>query len=166
VLAAVALASAACNLVDAPLGGLTLRPADAGARDTGPDAPAPIDAALDAPGLVPDDAGLDAGLDSGLDAALDAGLDAGIDSGPPPSCDDIYGDAEGYVRCEETEAECWFSADTPTNCDDVCEEWGGECLDAWDNPNEKGEECDHAEQPDADDCESEGRSTQLCVCTR
>jgi len=154
---------AACSLVDVPIpGGLTVgAPARDSGPDPGPDA-APGDGGLDA--AVLPDASVDAALDASFDAGLDSGLDAGNDAGPPPSCDDLYGDVPGYILCEETEGTCAFNAEIDTNCADLCADLDQECLDAYDNPNDPGQECDRNDE--SDDCQTGDHSTELCVCTR
>ncbi|MEX1365223.1 MAG: hypothetical protein AB1Z98_19000 [Nannocystaceae bacterium] len=86
-------------------------------------------------------------------------------SGSPATCDELYGNAPGYVLCEETDTECRFNATTGGGtCNEVCADFGGMCLAAFDNPNDRGRECVVIE-PNTDTCATE-RSTELCVCSR
>jgi hypothetical protein len=127
------------------------------------------------------DAGANVGLDAGaeLDAnplpvdafvPLDAPMvedDAGsstLDSGPPEprDCDEIYGDLQNFMHCEETEHECMFyTVLNQLTCAEVCESEGGTCIEAYDNgllfpcaPVSPPRSCDDRKLDD------------ICVCSR
>lgn len=86
-------------------------------------------------------------------------------SGGPLTCDELYGNAPGYVLCEQTDRECRFNATTGGGtCNQMCTDFGGTCLAAFDNPNTAGQECIVLE-PNKDTCETP-RTTELCVCSR
>ena len=134
-----------------------------------PDAGASSDGGIDARG---EDAGAarDASRDAArADAALDGAADASpdADAGPPDagaSCDEIFGTAPEHIPCWETPTTCAFNVDTGgESCGTVCERFGRACVEAYDNPNDPGDECDVNE---ADGCGHTGRSTELCECAR
>jgi hypothetical protein len=47
----------------------------------------------------------------------------------------------------------------------VCATYGADCLDGIDNVSDPGLEC-IPKDPDPDDCDTEGRNTEICVCSR
>jgi hypothetical protein len=92
-----------------------------------------------------------------------AGTSTGVD--PGPSCDDLFGAAPGYIYCMETPAACYFNADTGgSNCNAMCTMLGSVCVEAFDNPNEAGQECVMI-RGSTDTCDT-NRGTELCACSK
>jgi hypothetical protein len=86
-------------------------------------------------------------------------------AGPSPSCDELYGGAPGYILCMESDSECRFNATTGGgDCNMMCAQFLGTCIEAFDNPNDPGDECDIV-RPNSDDCNTD-RGTELCVCSK
>ncbi len=97
--------------------------------------------------------------------AADAG-DDGDGAPPASSCDAWYGDAPGYLLCDETAGTCSFNAvvDYGT-CQEVCADRGGECRSATNNFNDRGQECVDRGWGD-DDCLTDRRRTAICECSK
>jgi hypothetical protein len=157
-----AVSLAACAI---EVAGLREGEADAGGRrDAGVEAGQPE---TDAGAPTGDAAGtLDAGPDASalIDAGLDAGsgLDAGVDAGA--SCEDIFRSVDGWIPCWETATSCAFNATTRgASCETVCAMFGRGCVEAYDNPNDEGDEC---VATTAEGCGHTGRGTELCECGR
>ncbi len=100
-----------------------------------------------------------ASADAGsADASADAASSEGDASAA--SCDDLYGDASGYVLCAEYGGTCEFYSTTGpgVTCADLCSTVGQDCLESYDS--------------DAPDCvevsADEGctaiHAQQICVC--
>lgn len=112
-------------------------------------------AAIDA-GEVPADAPADA---PAADAATPA--DAADAQMPLTPCDVTYGAAPGYVLCQEQPDTCEFNATTNGgNCNEMCGNYGGVCIGAYDN--ERGTPCVRLM---AEDCMT-NRATEICICSR
>jgi len=80
-------------------------------------------------------------------------------------CDQVYGQAPGYIACDATETTCSFNANTAGgNCQDMCQLFGGTCIGAIDNPGDPGTECT-AIPGSMDDCLTL-RATEICICNR
>ena len=127
------------------------------------DAASPTDAGLDSGTVHPPDAGLDAAVppaDAGLDAALPP-PDAGVDASPGPlPCDDRYGSADSYERCDAPDDRCAFYSQLGgQSCEDVCRDLGGQCLEA------RADSANGCADQGAVDCGT-GQSDGICVCTR
>ncbi len=92
------------------------------------------------------------------------------DASPPdalvlPACDDTYGQALEYLLCIEDDTTCEFNARTGGGtCDEMCAQFGGVCLGAYDNVSDPGAECDRI-VASGDDCFTP-RNTEICVCSR
>jgi hypothetical protein len=92
-----------------------------------------------------------------------AGTSTGED--PGPSCDELFGAAPGYIYCMETPAACYFNANTGgSNCNAMCTMLGSDCVEAFDNPNEAGQEC-VVIAGSMDTCDT-NRGTELCACSK
>ena len=110
-------------------------------------------------------AGVQLGTSTGETASTGpttTGEEPGSSSGsPPPSCDELYGAAPGYLLCMETPDECHFAAATNGgNCNAMCSMFQGTCIDAFDN----SAGCTVL-VPNLDDCTT-NRGTEICVCSR
>jgi hypothetical protein len=103
-------------------------------------------------------------------ATLDGAADEAGETtdGPRPTCTAKYGTVPGFILCEETATDCSFNVATDyvTSCTTVCAGAGGACLDAIDNPNDPGTECEEATDAQPVTCDSSTFETMLCVCDR
>lgn len=89
--------------------------------------------------------------------------ETGGSTGSLASCDQLYGDALDYLLCSQEPDRCHFSVTTDgASCEALCAQHGGTCLQAFDNPNDPGTECNVLGE---DTCQTQ-RSTEICVCTR
>lgn len=124
----------------------------------GPPRGAPPEADVDAAGPATDASG------PAVDAASP---DAAPDAAPLRTCEEIYGAASQYSLCDEQPTTCEFNVETNGgSCGLLCGNYGGTCLEAYDNdtdPTMPGIEC--IRKPGDDNCDSE-RNTEICVCTR
>jgi hypothetical protein len=79
----------------------------------------------------------------------------------PLSCDDQYMDAPDYILCVEDETSCTFNTETAfaDSCDDICNDYGGECLQAFDNYR-----CSTIAAEV--ECSSSKFDTTACVCSK
>lgn len=116
-------------------------------------------------GMASSTTGWSTGASTDSDGATES-RGSSSETGAPvvPSCAQIYGAAPGYILCVETDTECHFNATTNGTCLDMCMAYGGGCLDAMDNFNDPGLECDVV-RPDEDTCMTV-RGTELCVCDK
>ena len=81
------------------------------------------------------------------------------------SCYEIYHNAPEYVLCQQLDFTCEFNVLTNGgNCDQMCSNYGGTCVAAYDNDNDPAVLCTRKEAS-GDDC-STLRSTEICVCSR
>ena len=163
--------------VDAPVEDVTSEAPPEAAADVSSDvvADTPIDVVPDvmvdvvpdvAPDVVPDvvtdvvtDVVPDVVPDVVIDAVTDVVPDVVVE--PPPTCNELFGDASQYVYCEETANTCKFSASTAgSNCKAMCESLGGTCVGAWDNGSDP---CGVISWNDT--CDT-NRGTEICECTR
>jgi hypothetical protein len=100
------------------------------------------------------------GSSSGL-AGTSSGGESSSSTEAPPSCDELYGMAQGYLLCLETLNECHFATITNGgNCNALCSTYGGACIDAFDNTDGCA-----VIRPDMDTCET-NRYSEICVCSR
>lgn len=91
----------------------------------------------------------------------DAGETDDPDAQPLSVCDQVFGDAPEYELCAEEDASCRFAASTGGGtCREMCDRFGAECLEAFDNDQVPCEP-QNAEPPDT--CDTP-RSTEICVC--
>jgi len=76
------------------------------------------------------------------------------------SCAGQYSGGPGYYLCEE-DVFCQIGANvSATTCDEICEDGGGECIDAYNNDNMCG-----LGQPYG--CgNTQGFNTVICICSR
>lgn len=89
--------------------------------------------------------------------------ETGGTTGGLASCDDLYGESLEYLLCTQEVDRCHFSVRTDgASCETLCAQYGGACLQAFDNPNDPGTECDILGE---DTCQTQ-RTTEICVCTR
>ena len=87
------------------------------------------------------------------------------DAPPPPTCDQLYGGAPEYILCDEQPDTCEFNARTDGgDCNEMCQDFGGTCVMAYDNQTGNGLDCIRVEAT-GDDCTT-NRTTEICVCTR
>jgi hypothetical protein len=135
----------------------------------GEDAGAAVDAAPTETFVMPDAAPYDPNDGNGSvgDGMAPDAVDTGAsdpETGPDvSSCDELFGDAEEYFYCEETQTSCTFSARTGGTCADLCASYGAACLRAWDNANDPG--ADVCASIGDDQC-STRRTTEICKCER
>lgn len=123
-------------------------------------------------GLEPDGGSTDDGgttMTASTGEAESGGTTTGSDgasssSGSAITCDEMYGTAPDYILCMETDSECHFNATTNGSCNELCPMYGGACIEAFDNPNTAGQECEA--NPAAGDTCSTSRTTGLCVCSK
>ncbi len=79
-----------------------------------------------------------------------------------PGCEAQFGEAPGFVLCEETATTCRFNAFTDGGtCDDLCRNFGARCLGAFDN---EGPSC--TPFPESSDTCQTPRQTEICICER
>jgi hypothetical protein len=94
-------------------------------------------------------------------AGTSTGGESSSSTEAPPSCDELYGMAQGYLLCLETLNECHFATITNGgNCNALCSTYGGACIDAFDNTDGCA-----VIRPDMDTCET-NRYSEICVCSR
>ena len=97
-------------------------------------------------------------------AAPDAAVDAGPEPSPDaadPSCDRLFGAANGYQLCSETATTCTFNVDVnETSCDHQCGLFGSTCESASDS--DQGFPCVVA---GATACATTHNSV-ICTCVR
>lgn len=80
-------------------------------------------------------------------------------------CRARYGLAFGFVLCESDAASCSFNAEiTGRDCNVLCAQFGGVCLEAWDNSNNTGEECLKTQSAPVP-CD-DVKETNICVCSQ
>lgn len=80
----------------------------------------------------------------------------------PPTCNELYGAAPGYLLCMETAFACQFLAVTNgDDCNTMCSLFGGTCLAAFDN---SAGTCEVIE-PNTDTCDT-NRGDEICECSR
>lgn len=90
-----------------------------------------------------------------------AGSAGGAGGSVPTTCDGQYSLVSGYMKCSESDTECEFIVPNVVACAEVCKQFGGECIDAWDNY--PAGTCDG---PNFDaDCSSTGFVDLVCVCS-
>jgi hypothetical protein len=99
-----------------------------------------------------------------VETDADSGSSSSSGSVAPPSCDDVFGKAPGYVLCEETDTTCNFAALTMGTCAQMCAAYGGTCLEAFDNVGSGGVECVPV-RLSTDTCDT-SRQTEICVCDK
>lgn len=84
---------------------------------------------------------------------------------PPPTCDELFGTASGYVLCMHDATSCTFNVNPNGNtCTTICDSYGQTCLGGIDNPGDAGTECMIQGPFDCDD--GSGKSSTICICTR
>lgn len=77
-------------------------------------------------------------------------------------CATAFGEAPGFLLCNEEEAQCTFAATTNgSNCNAMCGRFNARCIGALDN---EGPNCT-ALPNSMDDC-STNRGTEICICER
>lgn len=92
----------------------------------------------------------------------DGSVEGEPDAEPRSICDDTFGDAPDYELCAEEDAACVFATRTDGGtCREMCERFGAECLEAFDNDQPPCEP-QNADPPDT--CDTP-RSTEICVCS-
>ncbi len=135
--------------------------ADGGVVPPEPDAEAPR---ADAAPTEPADGGP---ADTG--AVEDASEADTGSSGPAPSCDEVYGAADGYQLCMEAEEECVFYVRLREgrSCDDVCTSGTepGVCLRVEENLNSAAHRCTPTGGDD-EECDDHDAEDNICVCSR
>lgn len=86
------------------------------------------------------------------------------EGGPPPTCQEVFGTAEGYISCTEAPGSCAFNVNVyGASCNTLCGMFGHGCIDSINNPGlGDGNEC--FDQGGEYDCNSVGKDTTICVC--
>jgi hypothetical protein len=81
---------------------------------------------------------------------------------PPPSCQELFGTADGYTLCAEDGASCTFALNSNgASCNVICNSFGHACIGAIDNPG--GLECVSQGMLSCDDLEG---GTTICICAK
>ena len=81
------------------------------------------------------------------------------------SCNELYGAAPEYVLCQQLDLTCEFNVLTNGgNCNQMCANFGGSCVAAYDNDTGPDLDCVRKEAS-GDDCTT-NRNTEICICTR
>ena len=83
---------------------------------------------------------------------------------PALTCDDVFGDAVDYIRCEEfeTPARCAFNVTlSDDNCGNLCQDFGRNCLGALNNTSTS---CTALEQ-ELFPCDH-GATDHICLCAK
>ena len=105
------------------------------------------------------------GTSTGEAASTSTSGEPGTSTGTPPSCDELFDTAPGYIYCTETDMACHFNATTSgSDCNSMCASLGSTCVAAFDNPNVAGQECDVI-RPNTDTCDTD-RGTEICACAK
>jgi hypothetical protein len=93
--------------------------------------------------------------------------DTGTRDAPPASCDELYGDLDGYLLCSESDEECMFYVvlGGERSCDDACAEGAvpGVCAGSERNMNSSGRH--RCTARGSEDCDRE-RYDVICICSR
>jgi hypothetical protein len=111
-----------------------------------------------------EDEGGTASVTGSTTATSESGNESSETTSASSVCDQMYGAAPDYVLCWETDTTCAFNAYTAGgDCDSMCSALGGTCVDAHDNPNDPGTECQVIQ--DDDDCFT-NRTTEICECSK
>lgn len=84
---------------------------------------------------------------------------------PPPTCDELFGGASGYVLCMHDADSCTFNVNpNGSTCTTICSGYGQMCLGGLDNPSAAGTECMIQGAFDCDD--GSGKGSTICICSR
>ena len=86
----------------------------------------------------------------------------GTKGGGSATCQSIYGVVDGYQLCDETATACEFNAKLKgnKNCNDICGQYGGQCLAQYGNGSGG---CSRSGQKS---CGSTGKWDDICRCTK
>lgn len=81
---------------------------------------------------------------------------------PPPTCQELFGAANGYTPCMEDDTSCTFALNSNgSTCNQVCGSFGQPCIGGIDNPG--GLECTSQGPLTCDQFEN---GTTICICAK
>jgi hypothetical protein len=81
---------------------------------------------------------------------------------PAPTCNELFGAANGYNLCEEDMASCTFVVNANgASCNMICNSFDQACIGAIDNPG--GLRCTYLGPLDCDDAEN---GSTICICAK